>query len=66
MAEKENNLHRNWRNYAENDAYFFKTIQNQFLSCIKEYSYNQTLAGINNHIVGPYYSISSDKAKYFN
>ena len=66
MAEKENNLHNNWRNYAENDAYVFKTIQNQSLSCLKDYNYSQILADITNHIVCPYYAISCDKAKYFN
>ena len=36
-------------------------MQNELLSCIKDYIQSQVVADINNQIRGPYYGISDDE-----
>ena len=49
------------RTCARNATYTSKTMQNELLSCIKDYIQSQVVADINNQIRGPYYGISADE-----
>ena len=61
MAEIDNNLDIRLRTCAWNATYTSNTMQNELLSCIKDYIQSQVVADINNQIRGPYYEISADE-----